>query len=598
MELGSQVALRGIDDRSIGITLEGFTGRISETDAGINALFDDLSEQTTASGINTAIARLRTAITTKYDLIRESIEASAENEETQAEQIAAVNVQEASELQRLGEQGLGAFDSLINTAQFLLDNATEAQFSNRREQLITAINTFYDERLAFINGLDLSDTDRANMLAVVDIQRNIAVEAVPQMHQSVVDRLELEKDLQADIADLRDDALDNEADRQQKLIDLEQDTQDRILDIQRKANQSREDVEREFQRDFEDISRERFEAENEVLRQFREGSLTSDEASERIQELQAESAREITELGRERNQDLEDIGIREGRRVSDVERTSEDREQDIIRQAEQEALALRDALAPLLEQQGNPPAANEAETTTAENSTGIAESTQATADAQPAIMAELEPISEIRDIEQQILQTLGLSLAAHTRAGVNLEALVNATFRGATARERLIEEIEGFGAVLPDAVAVAIAASTTTEPAVQTEINELLELTRPQLPNNLRQDIINDIIQPTRADVPMRDITNLTQRIGAAEVSLSATREVPTSFTADTVNVSGSVVNVSGGNRSGSRESETPQSRFPVESEELRAEITLEFPDGTIQEINNQMLRLKQQDRA
>ena len=55
LELGSQVALRGIDDRSIGITLEGFTGRISETDAGINALFDDLSEQTTASGINTAI---------------------------------------------------------------------------------------------------------------------------------------------------------------------------------------------------------------------------------------------------------------------------------------------------------------------------------------------------------------------------------------------------------------------------------------------------------------------------------------------------------------------------------------------------------------
>ena len=597
LELGSQVALRGIDDRSIGITLEGFTGRISETDAGINALFDDLSEQTTASGINTAIARLRTAITTKYDLIRERIEASAENEETQAEQIAAVNVQEAGELQRLGEQGLGAFDSLINTAQFLLDNATEAQFSNRREQLITAINTFYDERLAFINGLDLSDTDRANMLAVVDIQRNIAVEAVPQMHQSVVDRLELEKDLQADIADLRDDALDNEADRQQKLVDLEQDTQDRILDIQRKATQSREDVEREFQREYEDITRERFEAENEVLRQFREGSITSDEANRRIEELQAESAREITELGREKNRDLEDIGIREGRRVSDVERTSGDREQDIIRQAEQEALALRDVLAPLLEQQGNPPPANEAETTTAENSTGIAESTQATADAQPAIMAELEPISEIRDIEQQILQTLGLSLAAHTRAGVNLEALVNATFRGATARERLIEEIEGFGAVLPDAVAVAIAASTTTEPAVQTEINELLELTRPQLPNNLRQDIINDIIQPTRADVPMRGITNLTQRIGAAE-ALSATREVPTSFTADTVNVSGSVVNVSGGNRSGSRESETPQSRFPVESDELRAEITLEFPDGTIQEINNQMLRLKQQDRT
>ena len=132
----------------------------------------------------------------------------------------------------MGEQGLGAFDSLINTAQFLLDNATEAQFSNRREALITAINTFYDERLAFINGLDLSDTDRANMLAVVDIQRNIAVEAVPQMHESVTERLRLERDLQADIADLRDKEVDNEQDRQQKIYDLNADTAQRLLDLE------------------------------------------------------------------------------------------------------------------------------------------------------------------------------------------------------------------------------------------------------------------------------------------------------------------------------------------------------------------------------
>ena len=108
----------------------------------------------------------------------------------------------------------------------------------------------------------------------------------------------------------------------------------------------------------------------------------------------------------------------------------------------------------------------------------------------------------------------------------------------------------------------------------------------------LREDGLNN----REIGVHLRE-SDLTARIGAAE-ALSATREVPTSFTADTVNVSGSVVNVSGGNRSGSRESETPQSRFPVEGDELRADITLEFPDGTIQEINNQMLRLKQQDRT
>ena len=489
-----------------------------------------------------------------------------------------------------------AAQNRVNRTQFNLGGATsESDFETRRGLVIAALNAYYDAEEERIDNLEVSEADLQDLRDDNDLARDRALQqATTATNRFAEERIRTEEQIQADIADLRDDALANEADRQQKLIDLEQDTQDRILDIQRKAIQSREDVEREFQRDTQDRIRDYTLAFGEILD---DTSLSGSERQEAIVELDRENSELARTQGFDRLRDLEDIGIREGRRVSDVERTSGDREQDIIRQAEQEALALRDVLAPLLEQQGNPPAANEAETTTAENSTGIAESTQATADAQPAIMAELEPISEIRDIEQQILQTLGLSLAAHTRAGVNLEALVNATFRGATARERLIEEIEGFGAVLPDAVAVAIAASTTTEPAVQTEINELLELTRPQLPNNLRQDIINDIIQPTRADVPMRDITNLTQRIGAAE-ALSATREVPTSFTADTVNVSGSVVNVSGGNRSGSRESETPQSRFPVESDELRAEITLEFPDGTIQEINNQMLRLKQQDRA
>ena len=367
LQLGSQVALKGIDDRSIGITLEGFTGRISETDADIASLFDDLTEQTTASGINSAVNRLRTAIQTKYDLIRERIEASAENEETQAEQIAAVNVQEAGELQRLGEQGLGAFDSLINTAQFLLDNATEAEFGTRRQALIDAINTFYDERIAFINGLDLTDTDRRNMLAVVDIQRNIAVDAIPQMHQSVTERLELERELQADIKDLRDREVDNEADRQQSLQDLAEAHQDRLTDIERDGLRRREDLQREFSRDFADNIRNEQEQIAELLsgegfdtreiQRFLQGfegdvrgRLDADALSQ-LNEIQREGAIESIDLRRERDRDLEDIGIREGRQGEDAQIRLQQQTEDINAEAEATATALTASLAPLLETQ-------------------------------------------------------------------------------------------------------------------------------------------------------------------------------------------------------------------------------------------------------
>ena len=573
LELGSQVALRGIDDRSIGITLEGFTGRISETDAGIHALFDDLSEQTTASGINTAIARLRTAITTKYDLIRERIEASAENEETQAEQIAAVNVQEAGELQRLGEQGLGAFDSLINTAQFLLDNATEAQFSNRREQLITAINTFYDERLAFINGLDLSDTDRTNMLAVVDIQRNIAVEAVPQMHQSVTERLELEKDLQDDIADLRDEALENEADRQQALQDLADSHQDRLTDIEEDGIRRREDLQRESQRSLEDLRREFQEDQFDVGAQLDRGEITREEAEQQISDLTREFLRDSGDLQRRQRRALEDQGIREERQQEDAAEGFTKSQQQIETQARATATAIQTALTPLLTEQQTGEVA-EKQVTAADKQIEAADAQTTAADDLGTVVTGLQDSDipgAIDVVRQSAEASLGISSAISA-----LPSLLESSF------ERIFDDL-------------------------QETLVDILEI-ESGIQGGVSQDLLDTLIEsegratgivgkPTRPDVSMRGLSDLTARIGAAE-ALSATREVPTSFTADTVNVSGSVVNVSGGNRSGSRESETPQSRFPVEGDELRADITLEFPDGTIQEINNQMLRLKQQDRT
>ena len=447
LKLGRDVALQGIDDRSIGITLEGFTGRISETDADIAALFDDLAEQTTASGINTAVDRLRTAITTKYDLIRERIEASADSEESQAEQIAAVNVQEAQDLRRLGEQGLGAFDSLINTAQFLLDNATEGQFSTRREDLITAINTFYDERIAFVNGLDLSNTDRANMLEVVSIQRNIALNAVPQMHQSVVERLELEKELQSDIADLRDQQVENEQDRldaladlqerhNEKILELEEKLQEDILGLRRDRAERAADIETEFQRDVEDLR-------TRIARDlFGDDVISFADLSEDQQgqvEASTEYQRRLFDLEQERNRDRQDLNTEFGvlrpestgafeyylqalqrgelseqdilsvfgRRGLDqytqFNQTTTDAGEDLTAdtadvnaEAEAQATALTEALTPLLTQQkataDTAATTAEIESTTADTAATTAEIAATTADT-AATTAEIESIT-------------------------------------------------------------------------------------------------------------------------------------------------------------------------------------------------------------
>ena len=320
LQLGKQVALKGIDDRSIGITLGGIGTQISETDSEIAELFDDLEDQTTTSGVREAGGRLRIAIQTKYQLIRDKINESAETEEEKARQIAGVNRQEGQALERLGESGLGQLSSLVDTAQFLLDNATEAEFATRRENLITAINTFYDERIAFINGLDLSDTDRANMQEVVRIQREIALGEIPQMHASVTERLELERELQDEIADLRDDSIEAEADRLETLADLQERHNQRIVDLEEELNRDLEDLRRDrfddAREDALDYQRDLADLQTEYARKLFGDSVISfgDLTDTQRQQLEANTdyQREVFDLNRERDRDRQDRNVEFG----------------------------------------------------------------------------------------------------------------------------------------------------------------------------------------------------------------------------------------------------------------------------------------------
>lgn len=352
LQLGSQVALRGIDTRisEVGIGQIGIA--IGAVDSEIQQLFDDLSEQTTASGIREAIARLRAAITSRFELERDRINQSADSEEEKARQLKALNTQESQQLSQLGERGISQFSSLVDTAQFLLDTATEAEFTTRRQELVDAINRFYDERTAFINNQDLSDTDRQNMLAVADIQRNIALQAIPQMHESVTERLEMEKRVQDQIQDLRDDSLDAEREHADEIVAINQRAEEKITDIkaraieerleaERRANRSREDIETDFSRDIEDILRGAGADESLFLHgDFQElvrlatiapnQSFLQDRLSGLGLDLDAGQLDRIGELARERGRDLQDVDRDTQRRQQDIAR----RERDTLTRAE------------------------------------------------------------------------------------------------------------------------------------------------------------------------------------------------------------------------------------------------------------------------
>ena len=320
LTLGKAVALRGVDNQAIGVTLSGIGEQINDVDFELTQLFDDLENQTTGSGVSEAIMRLRTAIETKYQLLRDKINESAENEEDKARQIEAVDFQEGEALGRLGQQGVGALGSIVDTAQFLLDNATEAEFATRRQDLIDAIKDFYDARIEFINSQDLSDTDRANMAAVAQIQRNIALDAIPQMHESVTERLELEKDLQTKIADLRDDGFEAEADRlaslenlqarhNAKILDLEEDLQEDLDDLRRERIQDAQDLATEYQRDIQDLQ-------NEFARELFGESVISfaDLTAAQQRQLQSNAGfqQERFDLDLERDRDRQDINTESG----------------------------------------------------------------------------------------------------------------------------------------------------------------------------------------------------------------------------------------------------------------------------------------------
>ena len=281
------------------------------------------------------------------------------------QQIAQETVDAGTETQTDSDDGIGnnLLENAIARARFRLTGATtEQEFETARQDLIRAINAYYDAEETRINMLMLSEEELQDLREDNDLARDQALRrATNATNTFAEDRINTAEREQREIEGLRDDAFENERNRKQRLVDLEQDTQNRILDIQRDANRSREDIERDFQRDYQ-----------EIRSQLTFGEITQEEATSRLQAL-----------GRQRLEDLEDLGIRTGRRREDVGIRQERSEADINAQATATATAIREVLTPLLTGQEMSPsemAMDAAMTPPAEASAMTVENTGTTAE--------------------------------------------------------------------------------------------------------------------------------------------------------------------------------------------------------------------------
>ena len=272
------------------------------------------------------------------DAAQARIEATEEAAAAEAKAEAAAAV--AAERQRQRESGAaaGLLQTGVGQARFDLGlSGSEGEFEANRIALINATNAFYDNELANINALVLTEIELDDRRTANELKRQMALSRATTLTNSfTTDRVRAEQDAfdeiedlrdeaidaemdrQRAIDDLRDDALDAERERQGALVELEEETAERILDVQRRANRGREDVESDFQQDIEDLRRESLADQIALHAQADQGIISREEAQVGADARAREFGADALELSRDRDRDLEDLDIREGRGIEDV----------------------------------------------------------------------------------------------------------------------------------------------------------------------------------------------------------------------------------------------------------------------------------------
>ena len=641
-------ALEQNSDAQLANALSQHNTDIENINTATGVLQDQIRNSDDPANIAQLTTDLRTAIEQKYALQRQILQAQLDAQEITIAQFEAqlrgLNVQESralagadalagAETDNLARITNNLLQNAIQRTEFRLSGATSEQgFETRRQELITAINEFYDAEEQRISQLSLSEAELQNLREDNTLARQLAIGRVmttenrftteriraEETAQAEIERIrdeaiEREERRQQEIQDLKDEALEAEKDRQEALVALEEETQEKITDIQRKADQKREDIEREFNRDFEDNFRNTQEKIAELLseegfgggeiRDFLSGfegdirSRLSDSGRSQLREIEGQRLETEIDSRRERDRDLEDVGIQEGRQIEDTrlqqERARIAMDVQLLQQQSQlntSMSALTSELSGISATETVVAAASKA-TTAAE--TAASHAVVATENVGMGIEAANTAASTLDGIVQQELQIV------ETISGVSDKFVRAAEYLSKTeALPRLADAVRDlpgkFGEVLSERLVVPLisALGNLKGPVGVPERTGIIPMGVPV--GGPEGDTRLFHFDQTDAIAHRLARSAALNRPRAAPAYLPDSNQIRNARDVSKEIVAGLTEGLSQRNSGFGNEGASQQSGFP---EEITATLEIVFPDGTVQELRDQIIRLEAQDR-
>ena len=649
LNIDESTALEQNSDAQLANALSQHNTDIENINTATGVLQDQIRSSDDPANIAQLTIDLRTAIEQKYALQRQILQAQLDAQEITIAQFEAqlrgLNVQEGQALSGANALAGAETDNLARTTNNLLQNAiqraefrlsgatSEQGFETRRQELITAINEFYDAEEQRISQLSLSEAELQNLREDNTLARQLTLGRVMKTEnrftteriraeetaQAEIERIrdeaiEREERRQQEIQDLKDEALEAEKDRQEALVALEEETQEKITDIQRKAEQKREDIEREFNRDFEDNFRSTQEKISELLseegfgggeiRDFLSGfegdirSRLSDSGRSQLREIEGQRLETEIDSRRERDRDLEDIGIQEGRQIEDTRLQQERARIAIDVQLLQQQSQLNTSMNALTSELSGISAtetvvaAASSATTAAE--TAASHAVVATENVGMGIEAANTAASTLDGIVQQELQIV------ETISGVSDKFVRAAEYLSKTeALPRLADAVRDlpgkFGEVLSERLVVPLisALGNLKGPVGVPERTGIIPMGvpvgGPEGDNRLFHFDQTDAIAHRLAR------SAALNRPRAAPAYLPDSNQIRNARDVSKEIVAGLTEGLSQRNSGFGNVGASQQSGFP---EEFNATLVLQWPDGATIELRDQMIRLQEQDRS
>ena len=472
----------------------------------------------------------------------------------------------------------------IRQARFNLGGATsEGEFDTLFGVLQTAVNDFYDGEERRIRALGLSVQETNALIEENNLNRQQELRGLERITNTFAeDRIDTEMRVQMEIEDLREEAFENERDRIARLAKLNEDHQARLADIEMRRLQGVEDSQRGFERSLEDVLRgagvdESFFLSGDFQRVFATAQSTDQSGLREFLpelgiDLSESEFNQIQEAALRRRREQEDDSV-QARRQRDRAETGFTRSRDeIAAEAIATGNAVHNALAPLLrtlseQEQMSPTAELESATATTASETAMTEATTAMTASETAMTEAGTALiqSGVADLFSTAVPTFA------TAADTFLEG--STVFR---------EEVALLGAAL-----TRLSSTRSGRRALRGAANE-----NAGGMGGIPGEPDNRLFHFPQTDAILRQVV-------AREAAALQPRDYLPSFeqVRNAVDLSHHAAQgfIEGVRRNDGLSGDTQGGGVP---DEMRADITLNFGDGTVAKLRDQVVRLKQNRRT